>query len=115
MTAPVAALTVLLTEEIAAIRRGDLPVIDRLAPEKARLAALIEAQDPSKTPEGLPELRALIAEDARLLDMLTEATAGLAAELRRVRDRHSLKGLYGRSGDPAPAQPGASGRFDRTW
>lgn len=103
-------LSRLLRDEIAAIASGKLGEVAEIYPEKAALLHQVEnvfagsgadLRDHPKAGElqsSLAELRQLIARDLSLLERMTEATGAIAAELDRIRDRHSLSGVYGPDG-----------------
>lgn len=122
----VAALTQLLHDEIAAIRRGDLEHVSAHAPLKAELGAAIEAAGPAIAEalaadppdadliERITTLRELIDTDRALLEQMAQATGGLLAELARIRDRHGLRGIYGATGTQRGGEPVAVQRFDRS-
>lgn len=118
----------LFSHEIEAIARGDLNAIEDLRPQKAEMLTRLEnAQDAIQAAlnadrEGAAELREkiqslqkLTAESERQLRRLSEAAGEVLQELQRIRDRHSLKGLYSGSGKSvAEANHLAGPQMDKT-
>ncbi|OWU83196.1 hypothetical protein ATO6_20365 [Oceanicola sp. 22II-s10i] len=104
-------LSRLLRDEIAAIGQGNLARVESLYPRKTELLAEIEKvfADPEHLLAGdgaqaqrlrarLEALNELIHSDLTLLQRMTEATGAVAREIERIRERHSLEGLYDRDG-----------------
>ena len=96
-------------EELAALERRDLSRLEQSGARKAALAETLEMQaadlGPSLAgPEAAPlrarisYFRALLERNRALLDRLTTAAGSMLREIARVRDRHGLGGLYGKSG-----------------
>lgn len=127
-TGAIAAALKLFEREIAAIGRGDMDTIEALRPEKEQmLERLDEARDAIEAGlaadgdsavalrQDIHRLQKLTAESERQLRYLAEAAGEVLAELQRIRDRHSLKGIYGGSGQPVTEtnQPGSS-RMDKS-
>ncbi|MGR3322014.1 MAG: hypothetical protein ACU0DK_08800 [Pseudooceanicola sp.] len=109
-------LSRVLRDEIAAIGQGHLAQVEELFPRKAQLlqeieeafqnaGGLLDGEEPPavRLREKLSELRRLIQADLAVLQRMTEATGAVAREIERIRDRHSLNGLYDRDGTH-PAQ-----------
>lgn len=119
-------LAKLLKDEIAAIANGKLGEVAELFPEKNALLSQVEEifagsggelRDHPKSHElqtKLAELRELIAHDLKLLERMTEATGAIAAELDRIRDRHSLAGVYGPDGVKKAKNVAASQHLDQS-
>lgn len=120
-TEAVDGMTELLRREIAAIEAGDFGVVEELRPRKEELAAELQALD-GTPPEALePEmvdelvtLRELVARDAELLERMREATSDIQRALGRARDRHTLGGLYGKSGEKLDRNAAPSGSLDQS-
>lgn len=116
-----------LRDEIAAIGRGELAEVEVLFPRKAQLLDEIETAfaDPGPLLEGeeppavrlrqrLAELQRLIRTDLELLQRMTEATGAVAREIERIRERHSLNGLYDKDGSARSQSVARSQRFDQS-
>ena len=116
----------LLEEELTLIKASNLTAMDQLFTRKAGLVQIIERVTPLVDPflrsslaEDTPRraqverLNKLIREDLLLLDRLAEAAATIAKEHARIVDRHSLKGLYEKSGRKVGTSPAASRSFDQ--
>lgn len=101
----------LFEHEIAAIAAGDLNAIEALRPRKRDMLIRLEdgqeaiqaalASDQAGTRvlrDNIHKLQKLTAESERQLRRLSEAAGEVLQELQRIRDRHSLKGLYSGSG-----------------
>ncbi len=101
----------LFEREIEAIAAGDLNAIEALRPQKHdMLIRLEESQEAIQTAlasdqagasalrDNIHNLQKLTAESERQLRRLSEAAGEVLQELQRIRDRHSLKGLYSGSG-----------------
>lgn len=101
----------LFEHEIAAIAAGDLNAIEALRPRKRDMLIRLEdgqeaiqaalASDQagaSALRDNIYKLQKLTAESERQLRRLSEAAGEVLQELQRIRDRHSLKGLYSGSG-----------------
>ena len=106
-----AALAGLLSEEIAAIEAWRLDLIDGLSARKTALVQALEARHAAVEPflraaiaadpglrDRLVALDDLVKTDGRLLSRLAEAAETIAREHARILDRHSLNGLYQKSG-----------------
>ncbi len=102
------ALIEVLDAEIAAIEAGALERVGEFLERKSVLVARVEAAGPllSDLAEGgdegfgllLRRVSELISRDQALLERLAETTAEVAAEIARIRDRHSLSGVYEATG-----------------
>ncbi|WP_102223659.1 hypothetical protein [Acidimangrovimonas sediminis] len=121
------AVTAVLSTEIAAIEAGRIEEVTALYPEKAALLKRIEVLMPVVEPflrariETDPGLRArlvalkqAVGQDGALLARMSEATSQIVREIDKIRDRHSLNGLYGKRGERRgdPARPAAG--IDKT-
>ncbi|WP_375689979.1 hypothetical protein [Pseudooceanicola sp. LIPI14-2-Ac024] len=120
-------LSRVLRDEIAAIGRGDLANVETLFPKKAQLledietafvdaGPLLEGDEPASTRlrQRLAALQTLIRSDLALLRRMTEATGAVAREIERIRDRHSLNGLYTRDGAAQTGPVGQPQRLDQS-
>ena len=119
-------LSRILRDEIAAITSGKLAQVAELYPQKSALLAEMEKvfatpapllEDHPQSPqlrEKLSDLRELIARDFALLEKMTEATGSIIEELDRIRDRHSLSGVYGPDGEKRPTTVSSSQHFDQS-
>ncbi len=120
------ALTLLLQQEIAAIRRGDLEQVPALAARKTEFATQVEAAgpaieaalraDPQDTAlrDRIALLHELIETDKTLLDGMMQATGAMIIEIARIRERHGLGGVYGEKGTQRPMAPLLAERLDRS-
>lgn len=101
--ATVDALGAVLRKEIAAIESGDFSLMVQYSGEKARLGSLLETllqADPEAVDQNdLRDLKALITRDAQSLQQARHATAEIIQEVSDIRERRSIAGLYGRSGE----------------
>lgn len=100
--ATIEALERILHKEIAALEAGDFAVLVDYESEKARLGAELEqrlARNPQAVEaERLRALKGLILRDAQHLEQAQNATSEIIAEVRHIRGRHGMAGVYGRSG-----------------
>ncbi|WP_194134456.1 hypothetical protein [Salipiger mangrovisoli] len=117
----------LLRDEIAAIGKGELARVEELFPRKQELLAEIEAafadpepllggDDPAaeKLRDSLSGLRELIHSDLALLRRMTEATGAVAKEIDRIRERQSLRGVYGKDGTKSKQGVTQTQRYDQS-
>ncbi len=124
--AAIAALTCLLRDEIAAIRRGELAQVGAHVTRKAELGAAVEAAAPAiaealaaEPPDAslvarIATLRDLIDTNGTLLERMSQATGSMVGEVARIRDRHGLRGIYGAKGTQRASEPVPVQRFDRS-
>lgn len=123
----ITAVTDLLQDEIAAIGAGDLDAVGTLYERKAELLKRIELQMPVVEPflrdrltgddplrARFTAFRAAVEEDSELLDRMSQATGEIVREIEKIRDRHSLNGLYGKSGQKVGEEIGAQRQIDKT-
>lgn len=111
----------LLKKETAAINEGDLNVVSENFDEKSGLLKWLELKRPlvepfvkkdaaltRRLPELLDELRGAVTENTTLLSRMADAAGSVAREIEKATQRHSLDGLYGKSGqkvnDPATSK-----------
>lgn len=120
-TSAIDGMTDLLRREIAAIEAGDFEAVEALRPEKEELATAMEPLESTPPEALLPEMRAklvtlrdLVARDAELLERMRAASADIGQALNRVRDRHTLGGLYGKSGQKVDRNAAPAGSLDRS-
>jgi len=103
--------TEILNTEIAAIDEGDFDVITERFERKNMVLKSIELQIPLVQPfldtpyvqsqrlsQRLGALASAAKEGTELLERMAQAARTVATEIRRATERHSLKGLYGKSG-----------------
>lgn len=119
-------LSRILRDEIAAITAGRLGEVTEIYPQKTALLAEVEKAFATPDPilrdhpqsaelrQKLAELRELIAQDHALLEKMATATGAIIDELDRIRDRHSLSGVYGPDGEKKPQKPTKSQHFDQS-
>ncbi|CUI96032.1 hypothetical protein [Cognatishimia activa] len=101
----------LLKKETAAINEGDLNVVSENFDEKSGLLKWLELKRPlvepfvkkdaartRRLPELLDELRGAVTENTTLLSRMADAAGSVAREIEKATQRHSLDGLYGKSG-----------------
>lgn len=122
----IAAITRLLQDEIAALRRGDLAQVEALVARKTELSAALEAAgpaiaaalaaDPSDTAvrQRMVKLNELIETDRALLERMTQVTGAMVGEVARIRDRHGLRGIYSAKGTQRAPEPVPVQRFDHS-
>lgn len=120
-------VTALLQQEIQAIRAGRLETVMELYPRKAELLKRIELLMPVVEPflkERIPgdlelagriaALKAAVQEDSALLERMSEATAAIVRDMEKIRNRHSLDGIYGKSGRRVTGVGADHRRIDKT-
>lgn len=94
------ALQAILSEENAAIEAGEYHRLPLTEPRKRELAARAElllvdvARPAPEMRERTEAFRAVMDRNAALLQRMSEATGRLVDEVRRIRDRQGLGGLY---------------------
>lgn len=104
-------VTALLREEIAAIHAGRLDSVTALFPRKAALLKRIELLMPVVEPflkeqlrsdralaDRLSEMKAAVREDCELIERMSLALADVIRDIEKIRNRHSLDGIYEKSG-----------------
>lgn len=112
----VTVLTDLLARENEALRQGDVDEVVNLFEDKQELLKRLETRQPVVEPflresaeitDTLRQrIRALAEQlelNSTLLSSMAEASQTIRAEVARVRDRHSLKGMYDKSGNSRDA------------
>ncbi|WGT51737.1 hypothetical protein [Thioclava nitratireducens] len=118
----------LLHEEIAAVEAGHLDRVTELYDRKADLLKRIELKIPVIEPfleasehaapalrEKLRQLKVAVQDNSVLLSRMSEATRDIVREIEKIRNRHSLDGLYGKSGKPVTGQDGPQMHIDREF
>lgn len=103
--------TNILNQEIAAISDGSFAAISDLYDRKSTILKNIELRIPLVQPflvsghiqassiaAKLGELKAAVTKDSALLERMAMAAGTIVKEIKRATERHSLKGLYGKSG-----------------
>ncbi|WP_127900758.1 hypothetical protein [Solirhodobacter olei] len=121
------AVTALLRREVAAIQAGKLDAVTELYEQKTALLKRMEVLMPVVEPflkvrlaedealrERLAALNAAVQEDSALLERMSSATSQIVGDLEKIRDRHSLKGLYGKSGKRVTGPEDKRRRIDKT-
>ncbi|WP_421750015.1 flagellar biosynthesis protein FlgI [Cognatishimia sp.] len=101
----------LLRSEIEAINAGNLDVVSDKYEEKSGLLKWLELKRPlvepfikkdaalaRRLPELLEDLRVAVTENSTLLSRMAGAAGSVAREIEKATQRHSLNGLYGKSG-----------------
>ena len=115
--AAVDALATLLRKEISAVESGDFATLVQFAGEKARLTLALEKylhEDPTAVSKTrLAELRDLILKDKRNLEFAQTATADMIQEIKSLRERHSVAGLYGSTGTRRDIHATYGGAIDK--
>lgn len=104
-------LTALLAEENEALRAGDTARVAALFARKTEALHRLEVRQPVVEPflrdseeiaaslrGRLRALAAQIQQNAALLQSMSEAAQTIRTEVARVRDRHSLRGMYDKAG-----------------
>lgn len=121
-------LTQLLEEENSALRHADMVQVINLFPQKEVLLKRLENSQPVVEPfirdsaeitmalrEHLRILAQQIQTNAVLLSAMAEASRSIRLEMDRVRERHSLKGMYGNKGQVIDAAAGTQKRIDTNF
>ncbi|EPX78023.1 hypothetical protein Salmuc_03345 [Salipiger mucosus DSM 16094] len=104
-------LTALLEEENAALEAGEIDKLEPLFDRKSEIYNRLEIYEPVVEPileshiddfpqmrTKLPELRELVDANGILIERITAATSAVAREVKRIRNRHSLDGMYEKTG-----------------
>lgn len=99
----------LLQKENNSIKSGKLDVINELFEMKKEGLRIIEARTPlvehlinhplfDSAPNKIRKLKYLVDENGVLLERMNAAARTIGAELKKIRDKHSLNGLYEKTG-----------------
>lgn len=120
--------TELLRKEIAAIKGGELHVVGELYEDKSAMLKWLELKMPlvepfmnqqaalaRKLPEKLGALREAVTEDSDLLARMASAAGTIVREIEKATQRHSLNGLYGKSGQKLSDQETGQMKIDREF
>lgn len=123
--AAVSDLIVLLQEENVALEKGEVQKIEPLFQRKQDIYGRLQIHEPIVEPilksrtHDLPELRESLAELQRLvnangimIERISAATSAVAREVKRIQRRHSLDGLYEKSGRKVGDPTSSRRRFD---
>lgn len=110
-SAKIADAVTLLRKEITAINEGNLNVVSELFDEKSSMLKWLELRMPlvepfmkgdvaltRKLPDRLAEFKKVVEENSTLLSRMATAAGTVAREIEKATQRHSLNGLYGKSG-----------------
>jgi len=102
----------LLRAEMDGIRNGRLQVVEELFSRKSKVLKWLElklplaepfirqpAAEARQLPKILSELRDTVTEDSEMLSRMATAAGTVLREIEKVRDRNSLSGTYGKSGE----------------
>jgi len=119
------ALVTLLRKENGAIEGGDLQSVIDLYPAKleflekfesntAEIQGFLAGDGADGLKAKVEELGTLVARNEALLARTGAAAAEIAEEIGRIRDRHSLKGLYGKSGEQVGKNSPQAGKLDHS-
>jgi hypothetical protein len=68
-----------------------------------------------RLPELLDELRGAVTENTSLLSRMADAAGSVAREIEKATQRHSLNGLYGKSGQKVSDQTVSKMTIDREF
>lgn len=115
-----------LRQEIAGINAGELNIVSELYGEKSSILKWLELKMPlvepfmnddavktRRLPDRLMELKQAVTENNALLSRMSTAAGTIVKEIEKAQNKHSLNGLYGKSGRHLDAQNGRSVRLDK--
>jgi predicted transcriptional regulator len=101
----------ILKQEIAGINEGKLNIVSELYNQKASILKWLELKMPliepfmnddavkaRRLPDRLSELKEAVTENNALLSRMSVAAGTIVREIEKAQNRHSLSGLYGKSG-----------------
>ena len=116
----------LLKQEIAGINDGNLNIVSELYNQKASILKWLELKMPlvepfmeddvvrtRRLPTRLAELKEAVSENNALLSRMSAAAGTVVREIEKAQQRHSLNGLYGKSGRRIGAESGRSRTLDK--
>ena len=116
----------LLKQEIAGINDGNLNIVSELYNQKASILKWLELKMPlvepfmeddvvrtRRLPTRLAELKEAVSENNALLSRMSAAAGTVVREIEKAQQRHSLSGLYGKSGRRIGAESGRSRTLDK--
>ena len=115
-----------LRQEIAGINAGELNIVSELYQQKSSILKWLELKMPlvepfmnddsvktRRLPDRLLELKEAVTENNALLSRMSSAAGTIVKEIEKAQNKHSLTGLYGKSGRHLGAQNGRSVRLDK--
>lgn len=118
----------LLKKETGAIKEGELTVVSEMFEEKSGILKWLELKKPliepfikkdaalaRRLPELLDELREAVTENSAMLSRMADAAGSVAREIQKATQRHSLDGLYGKSGRKVSEQTPSKMTIDREF
>lgn len=118
----------LLRKETDAINQGELGAVSDMFEEKSGILKWLELKRPliepfikkdaaltRRLPELLEELRGAVTENSSLLSRMATAAGSVAREIEKATQRHSLDGLYGKSGQKIGDQTVPNMTIDREF
>lgn len=116
----------LLKQEIAGINEGKLNIVSELYNQKASILKWLELKMPlvepfmnddavraRRLPDRLAELKDAVSENNALLSRMSVAAGTIVREIEKAQQRHSLSGLYGKSGRRIGADSSRSRTLDK--
>lgn len=116
----------LLKQEIAGINEGKLNIVSELYNQKAGILKWLELKMPliepfmnddavkaRRLPDRLAELKEAVSENNALLSRMSVAAGTIVREIEKAQQRHSLSGLYGKSGRRIGADSSRSRALDK--
>ena len=115
-----------LKQEIAGINDGQLNIVSELYNQKAGILKWLElkmtliepfmnddAVKARRLPDRLAELKEAVSENNALLSRMSVAAGTIVREIEKAQNRHSLNGLYGKSGRRIGADGSRSRALDK--
>ncbi|NQY61709.1 hypothetical protein [Cognatishimia sp.] len=115
-----------LKQEIAGINEGKLNIVSELYNQKAGILKWLELKMPliepfmnddavkaRRLPDRLAELKEAVSENNALLSRMSVAAGTIVREIEKAQNRHSLNGLYGKSGRRIGADGSRSRALDK--
>ncbi|MCH2250922.1 MAG: hypothetical protein MK042_14125 [Cognatishimia sp.] len=115
-----------LKQEIAGINEGKLNIVSELYNQKAGILKWLELKMPliepfmnddavkaRRLPDRLAELKEAVTENNALLSRMSVAAGTIVREIEKAQNRHSLNGLYGKSGRRIGADGSRSRALDK--
>ena len=127
-TVKIREILTLLSQEIAAIKSGELERVNELFESKSKLFKWLELRAPLVEPflgneiakkyrldSLLKELKDRIEEDTLLLSRMAAAAKTIVREVEKANERRGLDGLYGHSGKRADTSSGKNKGFDSAF
>ena len=115
-----------LKQEIAGINDGQLNIVSELYNQKAGILKWLELKMPliepfmnddavkaRRLPDRLAELKEAVSENNALLSRMSVAAGTIVREIEKAQNRHSLNGLYGKSGRRIGADDSRSRALDK--